>query len=72
MASPRLLTRLLASERMTLGPVIWRDTSIRMPEKSPAKWRNIFTNEVVTSSHGAVAVSAVFANFPVAILSSEV
>jgi (1->4)-alpha-D-glucan 1-alpha-D-glucosylmutase len=71
-AVPRLLTRLIPGERIPVGPETWRDTLIQLPEESPGQWRNIFTNELVTVSNGAVRACDVFANFPVAILSGPV
>jgi (1->4)-alpha-D-glucan 1-alpha-D-glucosylmutase len=64
---PRLLTRLITANENPLGELVWRDTAVLMPERSPRCWRNIFTRERFVTDQ-TLAVAALLNHFPVALL----
>jgi len=76
-AAPRLLTRLLAKpEDLPLGPEVWQDTRLLLPDvKGPVQWRNIFTGArlVAGEENGRFGLPAaeLFADFPVALLLAD-
>lgn len=65
---PRLTATLTTPDTFPLGPGVWGDTAIPLPEDSPRRWRNRFTGEEFTAAD-AIPVHAALASFPVAILS---
>ncbi len=72
---PRLLTRLGGPGRLPLGEAVWQDTRLLLPAQvSAARWRNLFTGQVVTAKQeqgqAVLALDEVFADFPVALLLS--
>jgi len=74
-AVPRLCARQLGGElAQPTGANLWHDTAIEVPTQSRARFRNIFTGELLTpeNSNGTVAlkVSSVLGNFPVALLAA--
>lgn len=72
---PRLLTGFTTSFKPPVGFRIWRDTAIEIPAGGPRHWRNVFTNEDLTSSpcgEGALLkLENVFQILPFAILESR-
>lgn len=72
-AVPRLCAELLGRRReLPCGPKIWNDTRVELPENTPATLRNVFTDELLElGSQQNVRVSALLAQFPVALLVSE-
>jgi (1->4)-alpha-D-glucan 1-alpha-D-glucosylmutase len=72
-AVPRLLVRLdPKGEQAPLGKV-WQDTRLFLPRVDPAlRWHNLFTGERLAAvdhdGQAALAVSDLFAHFPVALL----
>ncbi|MCL4850017.1 MAG: malto-oligosyltrehalose synthase [Bryobacteraceae bacterium] len=72
---PRLLTEFTTSFKPPVGFRIWRDTAIEIPAGGPRHWRNVFTNEDLTSSpcgEGALLkLEHVFSILPFAILESR-
>ncbi len=73
---PRLCSRLAPkSDEPPLGEAIWQDTRVALGEIEPdARWRNIFTGEVLapTEQDGGISLAAaeIFAHFTVALLVS--
>jgi (1->4)-alpha-D-glucan 1-alpha-D-glucosylmutase len=73
-AVPRFLTKLIQKpEIFPLGNEVWKDSFIAIPfEKEGARYRNVFTGEIVSIEihNGAIAlfVSDIFMNFPVALM----
>lgn len=71
---PRFLTQLLkSSEEMPLGKEVWGDSRIVIPgEIGGDRFRNVFTGETVQTiqkeGHGLLALGAILAHFPVALL----
>ena len=76
-AVPRFLTRILRSvDEKPFGNELWQDTTIPIPDEiQPKAYYNIFTGETITAVErdGAMhlRLGEVFANFPVALLSSS-
>ena len=74
MMVPRLLTRLIPGPQMLpLGPEVWANTWVTLPPDGVAHhYRNLFTGKSVAVSsqggQGGVALSDIFAAFPVAVL----
>jgi (1->4)-alpha-D-glucan 1-alpha-D-glucosylmutase len=75
---PRFITRLVpGNESMAQGKA-WEDTHLILPaEERGARYRNIFTDEVVGvepthEGKQALALPGIFENFPVALLTNQV
>jgi (1->4)-alpha-D-glucan 1-alpha-D-glucosylmutase len=71
--APRLSTRLKFEGELPVGPEVWGDTAVPLPDVPPgARYRNVFTGEIVSASSrdGAAVldVGELLANFPVALL----
>jgi (1->4)-alpha-D-glucan 1-alpha-D-glucosylmutase len=67
-AAPRLTTKLVAEGRYPLGPSVWRDTCIALPQDAPRTWSNVLCGERLTARGDALEAGSVFARFPVALL----
>jgi (1->4)-alpha-D-glucan 1-alpha-D-glucosylmutase len=73
---PRLLTRLIPTPQvLPLGPEVWANTWVTLPPDGVAHhYRNLFTGKSVAVSsqggQGGVALSDIFAAFPVAVSSA--
>ena len=65
--APRFFTKLVQPGKYPIGE-IWADTQIKLPQNS-SKWRNYITNQTI-SGNGAIAISQILQNFPVALLIS--
>jgi (1->4)-alpha-D-glucan 1-alpha-D-glucosylmutase len=71
---PRFFTELIPEYKsLPLGETVWEGTFVIMPIAEPgAKYRNVFTDEIVIARDykeaTALYLSDVFANFPVAVL----
>jgi len=82
---PRFLSGLLfiggggsAESNFTEKPLVWDKTSvdwattyISLPEGSPNRWTDVFTDKILLSCCGRLPLSAVLAGFPVALLWGE-
>jgi (1->4)-alpha-D-glucan 1-alpha-D-glucosylmutase len=68
-AAPRFSTKLADVGRWPLGAV-WGRTSLALPSGAPARWRDVFTGEMVEAHDGGIAVSDALARFPVALLTT--
>lgn len=69
--APRFSSTLMKGEmRAPLGEETWADATIALPPDSPTQFRNIMTGEGVRAENGRLLCREVFANFPVALLSS--
>jgi (1->4)-alpha-D-glucan 1-alpha-D-glucosylmutase len=72
---PRLVARLRGPDGLPLGRTVWQDTRVLLPEHiSALHWRNIFTGQAVTAKseqgRGILAPDEVFADFPLALLTT--
>jgi (1->4)-alpha-D-glucan 1-alpha-D-glucosylmutase len=67
--APRLIATLLGDSTVPpIGPNLWQDTNIHLPNwASSQSYRNIFTDEVfhISQSGDAIAVSELLGKFPV-------
>jgi (1->4)-alpha-D-glucan 1-alpha-D-glucosylmutase len=76
-AIPRLLAGLTSDpDRPPLGPEVWQETRLVLTGVAPgARWRNLFTGEILTAEardgQPSLAAADVFASFPVALLLNE-
>ncbi|HYT95393.1 MAG TPA: malto-oligosyltrehalose synthase [Gemmataceae bacterium] len=73
---PRLLTRLVGTGELPLGPGVWQDTVLLLPGVDPAlRLRNVFTGETLALAERGgkpcLLVAEVFANFPVALFLAQ-
>jgi (1->4)-alpha-D-glucan 1-alpha-D-glucosylmutase len=67
---PRLCTRLLKDvPGLPLGVEIWEDTKIELTSGGQ-EFRNLFTNDLVSSDHDALLAAEVFRDFPAGLLVS--
>jgi (1->4)-alpha-D-glucan 1-alpha-D-glucosylmutase len=69
-AVPRFLTALVREDEDPLGPAVWQDTVVGLPEGAPSRWHNVYTNEVVTAEN-TLSLSDALAAFPAALLIGE-
>lgn len=67
---PRFLTTVVEYGRLPLGPEIWQDTGVILPEQAPLFWRNVLTSQVLSGGQTLWA-GEIFQHFPVALLMSE-
>ncbi|MGZ3614071.1 MAG: malto-oligosyltrehalose synthase [Thermodesulfobacteriota bacterium] len=67
---PRFLTTVVEYGRLPLGPEIWQDTGVILPEQAPLLWHNVLTNQVLSGGQ-TLWVGEIFQHFPVALLMSE-
>ena len=67
---PRFLTTVVEYGRLPLGPEIWQDTGVILPEQAPLLWRNVLTSQVLSGGQTLWA-GEIFQHFPVALLMSE-
>ncbi len=71
-ATPRLFTKLAGRGQPPLGRGVWGARQLELPEDSPGRWRNVFTDEILLTHriHGkkAIPLEKLFARFPVALL----
>ena len=75
-AAPRLMMRLVDSGCLPLGAATWQQERLALPSNTPARWRNILTGEILTTTQAkagrnALLLREILASFPVALLSSE-
>ncbi|UCD82502.1 MAG: malto-oligosyltrehalose synthase [Desulfobacterales bacterium] len=69
-AAPRFLTALVNEDEHPLGPGIWQDTVIGLPDGAPARWKNLFTGDDLTAEN-SLALGDALAVFPAALLIGE-
>jgi (1->4)-alpha-D-glucan 1-alpha-D-glucosylmutase len=68
-AAPRLVTCIDTPRKRLLTPKVFEDATLALPPQAPAKWRNVFTGEVLTAAKGGtLRVADLFATFPAALL----
>jgi (1->4)-alpha-D-glucan 1-alpha-D-glucosylmutase len=74
---PRMLAHVtLDEDNLPLGPTVWRDTHLLLPEVDrSARWRNVFTGEMLSlgeqQGKPSMALAEVFAHFPAALFVAE-
>jgi (1->4)-alpha-D-glucan 1-alpha-D-glucosylmutase len=68
--APRFLTALVAENQDPLGAAVWQDTVVGLPDGAPVRWKNMFTNEVLTAEN-TLTLSDALAVFPAALLIGE-
>jgi (1->4)-alpha-D-glucan 1-alpha-D-glucosylmutase len=70
---PRWLARAASENDLAGSKAFWNDTQFRLPRAAPCCWRNVFTNEDVSTDarRGMLAVGQVLGHFPVALLSGR-
>jgi (1->4)-alpha-D-glucan 1-alpha-D-glucosylmutase len=69
-AVPRFLTALVGEDENPLGPDVWQDTVVGLPDGAPVRWKNIFSNELLTAEN-TLALGDAMAVFPAALLVGE-
>jgi (1->4)-alpha-D-glucan 1-alpha-D-glucosylmutase len=65
--APRFLCNLVEKGSFPLGMQVWQDTLVVVPGRSPAMFRNVFTNEMVAGGD-SIAVGKVLRMFPAGLL----
>jgi (1->4)-alpha-D-glucan 1-alpha-D-glucosylmutase len=68
---PRLTVSLAPDGSPPVGRRVWGATSVRRPNRTPVRWRNVFTEEVIEWGAGSVEVGVVLARFPFAVMLAE-
>ena len=69
-AVPTGIAALTSPETYPIGPEIWEDGYLELPADAPKAWNHVYTGESLISE-GRIALKAVFASFPVALLKSQ-
>jgi (1->4)-alpha-D-glucan 1-alpha-D-glucosylmutase len=71
-AAARLFSKMLAAGELPFGPELWRETWLALPQEAPGAWRNIFTQETLSSNQpqrsGFLPLAHLFRDLPVALL----
>ncbi|MFL5342118.1 MAG: malto-oligosyltrehalose synthase [Gemmataceae bacterium] len=68
---PRWLTKLVDAGRLPLGPAVWGDTCLLLPDDLRGRtWRNALSGEVVPAA-AELRLGVALANFPAALLLAE-
>lgn len=74
-AAPRLITRLVAPEKLPLGKEVWEENALGLPPDAPRRWLNVFTGEELEIStmgkRNELPLENVFRRFPVALLTAS-
>ena len=68
--APRLPVGLAAVGVPPVGPQVWGDTAIRLPDDAPARYRNALTGEDLEVSDRSIALGEALATLPLALLVS--
>jgi (1->4)-alpha-D-glucan 1-alpha-D-glucosylmutase len=68
---PRFITDLVKENQFPLGPGVWRDTGVELPDGAPRTWRDMFTGKEV-SGDGSLLVKDILDEFPIGLLEGEV
>jgi (1->4)-alpha-D-glucan 1-alpha-D-glucosylmutase len=69
---PRLLARIVGPDTSPCEAGLWRGTHLTLPGMPEMRWRNIFTEEVVTARANDVPIEDLVRHFPVALLIAQV
>lgn len=69
-ASPRFLSELVNPGQLPLGGEVWENTSVALPERAPARWVSVFTDEAY-ESRGELKIADIFNRFPAGFLVGE-
>ena len=67
---PRLPYRLAGARRFPVGPSVWADTRVAVPESLGDHWRDLLDGHTVGAPEGRLAVGSALATLPVAVLES--
>ncbi len=65
--APRFLTGIIRQDELPLGRHVWADTSIQLPDKAPAFWKDCITGRQVPAGK-PLRVGDILKHFPVALL----
>jgi len=68
--APRMLTGIVEEGRYPLGPDIWKDTRIVVPDGAPVGWQDAVCGHSVVDSH-SLLLGDVLKDFPVALLLAD-
>ncbi len=67
--APRLVAGVMEDGDWPVGPHVWGNTALRLPNDAPVVWRSVLTGEdVAVSEEGALSLGAALADVPVALL----
>ncbi|MDX2243019.1 MAG: malto-oligosyltrehalose synthase [Leptolyngbyaceae cyanobacterium bins.302] len=65
--APRFLTSLIQPGEDPLGEAVWQDTHLLLPDGAPTQWKNVLTEQPLTTTN-TLAIGSALAHFPVALL----
>ena len=68
--APRLLTRLIREDQNPIGPEIWKDTRIVVPDGAPTEWRDALCGHRIAGER-SLGLGDVLKDFPVALLVAD-
>ncbi len=57
--------------RVPTGGDVWEDTTVRLPHGAPRRWREVFSNQVLSAGEEGLRVGEALAVFPCALLLAE-
>ena len=69
-AVPLLLAKIAPEGNLPLGPEVWENTAIELPQHAPGQWRFVFGKDT-WQGKGPVPVPEIFKTFPVAFLTAS-
>jgi maltooligosyltrehalose synthase len=68
------VTNLVVHGQFPLGPEVWEDTTLALPDGAPVDWRDALTGESQAARRAGASLlldaSALFARLPVAVVRS--
>ncbi|MEQ8819249.1 MAG: malto-oligosyltrehalose synthase [Sumerlaeia bacterium] len=69
--APRLLTRVVHTDQLPLGPEIWADTEVALPEGAPTLWTDALLGSERTLAGPTAEAGLLLEHLPVALLTAK-
>ncbi|WP_299823270.1 malto-oligosyltrehalose synthase [uncultured Pontibacter sp.] len=69
-AVPLLITKLVTEDNLPLGPEVWEDTAIALPEGAPVQWSHVFGGDAWQGAD-TLPLAEAFKTFPVVFLTAS-
>lgn len=69
--APRFFTHLVAEGHYPVGSELWNETVVRVPDGSPARWKDAITSTACQARKGVIEVGKALHSFPAAILTNS-
>ncbi len=69
--APRLALGLNPLGGLPMGPAIWDDTRLRIPDNAPTQWRDAISGQDLAAADGFIGLGEALTRFPVGLLMSS-